>query len=79
VRGISRTASPTSPNSAPTPRRSRFSRSNAAMSSGGCSLVVNTVQSTASRNTTAPAWNEYFTDSGMPLAVLPDDAELPST
>ena len=30
--------------------------------------VVETVQSTASRNTTAPIWNEYFTVSGMPLA-----------
>ena len=34
-------------------------------------MVVPTVQSTVSRYTTAPAWNEYFTDNGIPLAVLP--------
>jgi len=33
---------------------------------------VTTVQRTASRKTTAPTWNEYFTESGMPLAVSPD-------
>ena len=37
---------------------------------------MKTVQSTASRKTTAPTWNEYFTVSGMPLAVFPVDAEL---
>ena len=41
------------------------------MSSGGYSLVVAIVQSTASRNATAPTWNEYFTVSGMPLGVAP--------
>ena len=37
---------------------------------------MTTVQSTASRNTTAPTWKEYFTVSGMPLAVLPDTPSL---
>ena len=54
VFGISRTASTTSASTAPAPRPSAFIFVNAAMSSGGYSSVVNTVQSTASRNTTAP-------------------------
>jgi hypothetical protein len=41
------------------------------MSSGGNSVVVATVHSTQARNTTAPAWNAYFTVSGIPLSVLP--------
>ena len=48
-----------------------FIRCHAAMSSGGCSLVVSTVQSTHRKKTSAPTWKEYFTVSGMPLAVLP--------
>ena len=61
------------------PRRSFRARSNAAMSSGGNSVVVATVHSTHTRKTRAPAWNEYFTDSGMPLAVLPLTPSCPST
>ena len=70
VGGISRMDDPISAARWRRPPRSRFARSNAAGSSGGCSLVVITVQSTASRNTTAPAWNAYFTESGTPPAVL---------
>ena len=45
------------------------------MSSGGYSLVVTTVHTTAARKTTAPILNEYSTESGMPLAITPDDTE----
>ena len=76
VFGMSRTASPTSVSSAPTPDFSFRHRSNASRSSGGYSVVVITVQSTASRNTTAPIWKEYFTESGIPLAVLPATPSL---
>ena len=72
--------SPTSPNSAHRVRGARVAhRSNSSMSSGGHSDVVTTVQSTASRNTTAPTWNEYFTVSGIPLAVFPATPSLLST
>ena len=46
--------------------------------SGGNSVVVTTVQITQRRKTSAPAWNEYFTDSGIPLAVLPATPSRPS-
>ena len=55
VAGISRIASPTSLIIAPTPCFSLFFAWNASMSSGGNSLVVITVQSTHTRNTSAPA------------------------
>ena len=71
VAGISRIAAAISPSRGPSPRRPRRARSHAAGSSGGNSLVVTIVHSTARKNTTAPTWNECFTDSGTPLAVLP--------
>src|SRR5262249_34853824 len=54
----------------PSPRRLRRARSNAAGSSGGNLDVGITVQSTATRNTAAPIWNEDFTQSGIPPALL---------
>ena len=33
---------------------------------------MTTVHSTHRRKTAAPTWKEYFTESGIPLAVLPD-------
>ena len=79
VCGISRMAAPISVNRFASPILPRRARSNAAMSSGGNSLVVATVHSTHTRNTAAPAWNEYFTESGMPLAVLPCTPSLCNT
>ncbi len=72
VRGISRKAAMISLKPAAKPCFSRRILSNASMSSGGYSLVVNTVQSTASKNATAPIWKANFIVNGMPLAVLPE-------